>query len=72
MLVCHCTAVYEGEVREAIADGARDAFEVADACEAGTVCGSCVPTICSLLAEARPSVRGGALPRRVLSLGSRA
>ena len=51
MLVCHCNAVYEREVRDAIADGADDVFGVADRCEAGTVCGGCVPTVCRLLGQ---------------------
>ena len=53
MLVCHCMAVYERHVREAIDDGAVDVFDVADRCEAGTVCGGCVPTIVSLLDATR-------------------
>ena len=52
MLVCHCKAVFERRVRKAIADGARDEFDVAIACGAGTGCGGCVPTITRLLREA--------------------
>lgn len=51
MLVCHCKAVFERRVREAIAAGARNEFEVAVACGAGTGCGGCVPTITRLLRE---------------------
>ena len=51
MLVCHCMAVYEREVREEIRNGARDEFDIADACDAGTVCGGCVPTITALLSQ---------------------
>ncbi len=51
MLVCHCKAVFERRVRKAIADGARDEFDVAIACGAGTGCGGCVPTITRLLRE---------------------
>ena len=51
MLVCHCMAVYEREVRAEIENGARDVIDVADACEAGTVCGGCVPTISALLGQ---------------------
>lgn len=51
VLVCHCKAVYEARVREAIERGARDEFDVAQACGAGTGCGGCVPTIARLLAE---------------------
>jgi bacterioferritin-associated ferredoxin len=52
VLVCHCKAVYDREVRHAIAAGARDEFDVAEACGAGSGCGGCVPSVTSLLAEA--------------------
>jgi bacterioferritin-associated ferredoxin len=52
VLVCHCKAVYDREVRHAIEDGARDEFDVAEACGAGSVCGGCVPSVTRLLAEA--------------------
>ncbi|MGH8907824.1 MAG: (2Fe-2S)-binding protein [Egibacteraceae bacterium] len=51
MLVCHCKAVFERRVREAIAAGARDEFDIAAACGAGTGCGGCVPTVARLLRE---------------------
>ena len=51
MLVCHCKAVFERQVREVIAAGAQDAFDVALACGAGTGCGGCVPTVTCLLRE---------------------
>ena len=54
MLVCHCMVVYDGQIRSEIDRGARDPFDIADACEAGTVCGGCVPAICELLGQ--PSV----------------
>lgn len=64
MLVCHCRAVYDRQIREEIANGARDAFDIADACEAGTVCGGCVPAICKLLGQ--PSLTDAMpLPLRV-------
>ena len=31
--------------------GARDEFDIAEACGAGTVCGGCLPTIGALLDE---------------------
>ena len=62
MLVCHCMAVYERHVREAIDDGAADVFDVADRCEAGTVCGGCVPTIVSLLDATDQTVIGARQP----------
>ena len=51
VLVCHCKSVFDRDVRNAIAAGARDEFDVAAACGAGTGCGGCVPTISALLAE---------------------
>lgn len=65
MLVCHCKAVYESRIREAIADGARDEFDIAEACGAGSVCGGCVPTVTRLLTEAGcvPCPLAGALRR---------
>jgi bacterioferritin-associated ferredoxin len=51
MLVCHCKVVNEQRVRDAIAAGARDEFDVADLCGAGSACGGCVPIISALLAE---------------------
>ncbi|MGH3664976.1 MAG: (2Fe-2S)-binding protein [Egibacteraceae bacterium] len=53
MLVCHCTAVNEARLREVIQAGARDEFDVASACGAGSVCGGCVPTVSRLLDECR-------------------
>ena len=54
MLVCHCMVVNDRQIRAEIDRGAEDVFDVAQACEAGTVCGGCVPTICELLGQ--PSV----------------
>lgn len=51
MLVCHCEAVYERRIRDEIAQGARDEFDIALACGAGTGCGGCVPAISKLLGE---------------------
>jgi bacterioferritin-associated ferredoxin len=51
VLVCHCHAINEREIRDAIAAGARDEFDVTDLCGAGSDCGGCVPTISKLLGE---------------------
>jgi bacterioferritin-associated ferredoxin len=61
MLVCHCKAVHEARVRAAIDAGARDEFDVAEACGAGSDCGGCVPTITRLLDEQATPCGGGAL-----------
>lgn len=52
MLVCHCNVVTDREIREAIACGARDEFDVAGMCGAGTGCGGCLETVSRLLADA--------------------
>jgi bacterioferritin-associated ferredoxin len=49
MIVCHCRAVRDHEVCDAIERGARDAEAIAFTCGAGSVCGGCVPTINALL-----------------------
>lgn len=51
VLVCHCEVVSDAEIRDAIASGARDEFDIADTCGAGSVCGGCVPAVTALLAE---------------------
>jgi bacterioferritin-associated ferredoxin len=51
VLVCHCQVVYERDVRAAIDAGARDEFDVADACGAGAACGGCLPVVSALLDE---------------------
>jgi bacterioferritin-associated ferredoxin len=57
VFVCHCRAVTDGEIREAIAAGACDLDEVGRRCGAGITCGGCCPLIQELLAqhaESRP------------------
>lgn len=49
MLVCHCNVVTDREIRAAIDAGARDEFDVAEACGAATECGGCLPTVRALL-----------------------
>ncbi|MFG1923882.1 bacterioferritin-associated ferredoxin [Cryptosporangium sp. NPDC048952] len=51
MYVCICARVRESEVRMAISAGARDEFDVGEACGAGTGCGSCVERICGLIQD---------------------
>jgi bacterioferritin-associated ferredoxin len=51
MFVCHCRAVTDREIREAIAAGARDLEQVGRSCGAGITCGGCCPLIQELLAE---------------------
>ncbi|HUH06475.1 MAG TPA: (2Fe-2S)-binding protein [Egibacteraceae bacterium] len=51
MLVCHCRAVNDSRIREEVAAGARDEFDIAQRCGAGSECGGCVPAISRLLGE---------------------
>ncbi len=51
MLLCHCKVVSDREISNAIDAGARDEFDIAEACGAGTVCGGCLPAIGAMLDE---------------------
>ena len=57
MYVCICARVRENEVRAAIDGGARDEFDVAEACGAGTGCGTCRERIGALLSTEAPSLQ---------------
>jgi bacterioferritin-associated ferredoxin len=57
MFVCHCRAVTDGEIREAIVAGACDLDEVGRRCGAGITCGGCCPLIQELLAQHAESLR---------------
>ena len=58
MFVCHCRAVTDHEIRDAIADGARDLDEIGRRCGAGITCGGCCPLLQQLLDD-----RAGEEPR---------
>jgi len=49
--ICSCNAVTKGTLREAIAGGAHNVPALKACTRAGTSCGSCVPTLKSLLAS---------------------
>jgi bacterioferritin-associated ferredoxin len=49
MIVCHCEVVSDRHIRDAVACGASTVDEIGDRCAAGTRCGSCRPTIDTLL-----------------------
>lgn len=55
MLICHCRAVNDGAIRNAIAAGARRPEDIARSCGAGSRCGGCVPALLELLAEHAPA-----------------
>ena len=49
-IACSCHGLRDGEVVEAIRDGAGSVEDVIESCHAGSSCGGCVPTIARLLA----------------------
>lgn len=51
MVVCHCNAVSDREIREQVRAGALDARDIAARCAAGTHCGGCLEVVESLVAE---------------------
>ena len=53
MWVCHCRAVTDSKVRDAIAAGADDEIEIGRVCGAGTGCGSCHNELRRLCDESR-------------------
>jgi bacterioferritin-associated ferredoxin len=57
MVVCHCNAVNDREIRAEILAGALDVDGVAERCDAGTRCGSCRPVVEALLAEHGVTIR---------------
>jgi bacterioferritin-associated ferredoxin len=54
VILCHCNAVSDREVRAAVLDGAGDLEEVTRSCGAGGDCGSCRGSIEAML-DARPT-----------------
>lgn len=53
MIVCVCRAVSDGEVKATIRHGASSLTDIADACGAGSDCGSCCDMLCTMLQDAR-------------------
>jgi bacterioferritin-associated ferredoxin len=51
MYVCHCRAVTDQRICEAIEDGACDPETVRRRCGAGAACGGCLPAVRALLAH---------------------
>ena len=54
-VVCACFGVGRNAIREAIAAGARSAAEIGATLQAGTNCGSCLPELKRLIAQAGSS-----------------
>lgn len=51
MVVCHCRAVSDCKVRQAIEAGAGDVEAIARRCGAGMACGGCRPALAMLLSD---------------------
>ena len=60
MIVCHCKAVSDRQVRAAVRAGATRRGSVARACGAGSVCGGCARTVDEILANETPGGASGA------------
>jgi len=58
MFVCHCRALTDREIGEAIAAGARDLDEIGRRCGAGITCGGCCPLLEELLDKAASRAAG--------------
>jgi bacterioferritin-associated ferredoxin len=51
MIVCHCHALTDRDIRSAVKSGATCPNTVGDACGAGTGCGGCVEVIEEIVEE---------------------
>ena len=51
MIVCHCKAVSEREIRTLVSEGLDSRRKLARRCDAGRVCGGCRPVIDEILEE---------------------
>ena len=49
MIVCSCFQVSDREVKAAVRRGAATVEAIGRACDAGTGCGTCEPSLCALL-----------------------
>jgi bacterioferritin-associated ferredoxin len=56
MWVCHCRAVSDAKILQAIAAGAENESDIGRVCGAGTACGSCHDELRRLRDAARLSV----------------
>jgi bacterioferritin-associated ferredoxin len=70
MIVCHCNAVSDRAIRDAIRAGASSRGAVARRCGAGTYCGGCAPAIDALLdlERACPDPAPESVPDRLAAL----
>ncbi len=50
-IVCNCLGITNGQIKEAVKNGARTLEEVQDATGAGTICGVCMEDVQHLVDE---------------------
>jgi bacterioferritin-associated ferredoxin len=71
MIVCHCRAVSDRVLREAVRRGHASVDAVIEQTGAGTCCGGCLPSVCEVvdaeLDETGSAPRPALRPLRVLS-----
>ena len=51
MIVCHCHAVSDRAIRQAVREGACSYRQVALSCQAGRSCGGCRPVVLQVMDE---------------------
>ena len=51
VIVCHCHAVNDRAIRQAVREGACSYRQVALACQAGRRCGGCRPSVLQVIDE---------------------
>ena len=49
VIVCHCNAITDREIRRAVRNGATTLREVSRACGAASGCGGCVETVLEIV-----------------------
>ena len=62
MIVCHCHAVRDCTIRDAVRKGASSARQVALACNAGRMCGGCRPAVARVIDEETNGGQDSAAP----------
>jgi len=75
VIVCHCRAVTDRDIRDSIRSGLTDLIEIEEATGAGSCCGGCLPAVHELvtgeLDQSAPA-RSGPRPLRLVSSRERA
>ncbi len=60
MYICLCNALTDGQIKQAVAAGAKKPRDVYAACQCGAQCGGCTRTILGLIREDRAELATGA------------